>query len=480
MDERESGGENGERRADDGRAKPAEGVRIIGAEEAQAAIESGHAAGRRPEDAPRYGDVPAQPQGPRPPLRFPLSDAAGTPKLPPTSAPSTPPPTEASAGPDLPHWTEPPSGENPRILPDDAAPDDDLGVWSSFATQGPRWRDHPADWEEADFDDASALADDETRVGALDTGRSALFSFDEPTPPPQSEPEPMTIRSRTPAADPPPAPRRARVGPGRDVGAAIGTGIAVGVVVLVAFKIGKAVSLALITAVLVAAAAELYGAIQRRGYHPATLLGLLGTASLSGAAYWRGELAFPAVFGLFTVFTLLWYLAGVVHAEPVKNTGATLLVFAYVGFLGGFAGLMLKFPDGIGMLLGAIIATVAYDVGAFVVGSRMGHTPMSPRFSPNKTWEGYLGGVSAAVVACLVIVRAIHPWGGGSALELALLVGLAAAPLGDVCESMIKRDLGLKDMGEFLPGHGGVLDRIDALLFVIPATFYLVKVLKLT
>ena len=473
MDERENGGD---RDAEEPRAKPpAEGVRIIGAEEAQAAFESGHAAGRRPEDAPRYGDVPAQPQGPRPPLRFPLSDA-GAPKLPPATAPSAPPPPQAS-GPDMPHWTEPPSGENPRILPDDAAPDDDLGAWSSFATQGPRWRDHPADWEEADFDDASALADDETRVGALDTGRSALFSFDEPEPS-QPEPEPMTIRSRTPAAEPPPVSRR--VGPGRDVGTAIGTGVAVGIVVLIAFKIGKAVSLALITAVLVAAAAELYAAIQRRGYHPATLLGLLGTAALSGAAYWRGERAFPAVFGLFTVFTLLWYLAGVVHAEPVKNTGATLLVFAYVGFLGGFAGLMLKFPDGIGMLLGAIIATVAYDVGAFVVGSRMGHTPMSPRFSPNKTWEGYLGGVSAAVVACLVIVRAIHPWGGGSALELALLVGLAAAPLGDVCESMLKRDLGLKDMGEFLPGHGGVLDRIDALLFVIPATFYLVKLLKLT
>src|SRR5439155_26946636 len=101
MDERESGGEDGERRAEDGRAKPAEGVRIIGAEEAQAAIESGHAAGRRPEDAPRYGDVPAQPQGPRPPLRFPLSEAGGTPKLPPTSAPSSPPPPPASA-PDLP------------------------------------------------------------------------------------------------------------------------------------------------------------------------------------------------------------------------------------------------------------------------------------------------------------------------------------------------------------------------------------------
>ena len=200
MDERENGGDRGGEKDDDARAKPpAEGVRIIGAEEAQAAIESGHAAGRRPEDAPRYGDVPAQPQGPRPPLRFPLSEPGDAPKLPPTSAVPTPPPARGPARgggreagpargggpevrPEMPHWTEPPSGENPRILPDDAAPEDDLGAWSSFATQGPRWRDHPADWEEADFDDASALGDDETRVGALDTGWSAMFSFDDPEP----------------------------------------------------------------------------------------------------------------------------------------------------------------------------------------------------------------------------------------------------------------------------------------------------------
>src|SRR5437899_4589062 len=112
MDERENGGDRGGEKDDDARAKPpAEGVRIIGAEEAQAAIESGHAAGRRPEDAPRYGDVPAQPQGPRPPLRFPLSEPADTPKLPPASA--APP---SASGPERPHWTEPPSGENPRIL----------------------------------------------------------------------------------------------------------------------------------------------------------------------------------------------------------------------------------------------------------------------------------------------------------------------------------------------------------------------------
>lgn len=217
----------------------AEGVRIIGAEEAAAAIEAGQVAGRRPEDAPRFGDVPESPSGPRPELRFPGVDPQAVEKPPvvePTSrlAPPLPPPEDEgfwaeepppplpsppspsspaggryappamSREPDddrgfpspenhefwdsgdaprppapgpggsggesvpLPHWTEPPSGEHPRILPDAEDPadvDDDLRAWSSLST-GPRWRDHPTDWDEADFGD-EILDDPETRVGAL-------------------------------------------------------------------------------------------------------------------------------------------------------------------------------------------------------------------------------------------------------------------------------------------------------------------------
>jgi phosphatidate cytidylyltransferase len=133
----------------------------------------------------------------------------------------------------------------------------------------------------------------------------------------------------------------------------------------------------------------------------------------------------------------------------------------------------------VALLLGPIIATVAYDVGAYAVGSQFGRRPLAPSISPNKTVEGLIGGAlgSVAITTLVVgIVPRIHPWNIGRAFWLGVVVAIAA-PLGDLCESMVKRDLGVKDMGALLPGHGGVLDRIDALLFALPAAYYLLRVL---
>jgi phosphatidate cytidylyltransferase len=99
--------------------------------------------------------------------------------------------------------------------------------------------------------------------------------------------------------------------------------------------------------------------------------------------------------------------------------------------------------------------------------------PLARRVSPNKTWEGLAGGTVLALVVCMVIVRLMSPWSASSAFGLALIV-VVMAPLGDLCESMIKRDLGVKDMGALLPGHGGMFDRVDAVLFVLPAVYYMV------
>jgi phosphatidate cytidylyltransferase len=581
-----------------GPRQPAEGVRIIGADEAAAAIESGSVASKMPEDAPRFGDVPPQPAGPRPSLRFPGVDptsvdkppVAGEP-LPPQERPSaaddparpwdellarsaerrragssggsglfpedsggwfrseptaSPPRPEMPERPapstlgssfgqswfdddddfesarerpsatveppsgstPLPHWTEPPSGEVPRILPeaDDAEPepvDDDLTAWSSLST-GPRWRDQPTDWEEADFDDA-ILADEGPRVGALRATPedSGPFSFDdldvepEPEPPPLAIPPPSDGRTARPPVPPggraristlptstggPIGPPGLRGAPGgaderSDLSSRILTGAIAGGVVLVAAAIGPSALVFLVAVALTMASAELFHALRTRGYQPATLLGLVGTASLVGAVYWRGLDAYPLVIGLFVVFTLLWYLTGVVRAHPTINIAVTLMAFLYVSFLGSFAALILKAGSaGIRILIGAILATVAYDIGAFFVGRWAGKTPLAPSISPHKTVEGLVGASLATLLTCLVIVRAIDPWDGGKAFWLAVVVSIAA-PLGDLCESMIKRDLDVKDMGALLPGHGGILDRIDALIFVIPATYYLVRLI---
>ena len=102
---------------------------------------------------------------------------------------------------------------------------------------------------------------------------------------------------------------------------------------------------------------------------------------------------------------------------------------------------------------------------------------MAPNISPNKTWEGFAGGAVACVLSAIVVAQ-IHPWTAGSAIALAVLVAVVA-PLGDLAESMVKRDIGVKDMGSILPGHGGVLDRFDAMLFVLPGVYYLVELLDL-
>jgi phosphatidate cytidylyltransferase len=160
-----------------------------------------------------------------------------------------------------------------------------------------------------------------------------------------------------------------------------------------------------------------------------------------------------------------------------------MFVFCWVGGFGSYAALLLSpslFPNrhGIAFLLGAVVCAVGYDVGALAVGAWIGRRPLAPSISPSKTWEGAIGGALCAIAAAVVVVHFIHPWTLSKALLLGVIVAVVS-PLGDLCESLVKRHLGLKDMGTTLPGHGGFLDRVDGLLFVLPATFYLVKAVHL-
>ncbi len=237
----------------------------------------------------------------------------------------------------------------------------------------------------------------------------------------------------------------------------------------------------LVTVIVTAAGFELYEGFRRAGFQPATLIGLLGCVSIVGIAYNHGDRAFGLVTALVMIFTLLWYLFKVVNARPMVNAAVTVLGFVYVGVLGGFAGMLLVYPDGIGMLIGVVVCAIGYDIAGYLVGSRIGKRRLSPEWSPNKTMEGLAAGMGAAVVLGILIGGVgITPWNSiGDGFMLGLVVAIFA-PLGDLCESMLKRDLGLKDFGTMLPGHGGVLDRFDAILFCLPAVFYLVLALGLT
>jgi len=461
---------------------PSEGVRILDAEEAQAAVEAG--AGRtRPEEPPRPRREP--PPDARPAARFPLPTDRTTefdaPAPRPTPAPPPAPPIGETSGPlPLPHWTEPPTGEVPQIA---GEVDEEI-----FSTSGstPRFRGEAADWSSADFGDfdEEPLHDDDSDVGALvdapDIDDDELFAAEVAAKRSERRGRNRTARARTAtgaaaygASD---TTRPSRFQMGDEMTTRVVTGIGLAVVGLIFFALGRAATAVLVTVIVAAAAFELYEGFRRAGFQPATVIGLLGSAALVGIAYNYGERAFPLVSAVVLGFTLFWYLAKVVHARPMVNAAVTMLGFTYIGILGGFAGLLLVYPDGVGMVLGLVICAVGYDVVGFLVGSRIGKRPLAPDVSPNKTIEGLAAGMGAAVVLGVIVgvILDLTPWNSfGNGLLLGIIVAIFA-PLGDLCESMLKRDLGLKDLGTLLPGHGGVLDRFDAMLFCLPAVYYLV------
>lgn len=262
------------------------------------------------------------------------------------------------------------------------------------------------------------------------------------------------------------------------MGTAVMVGAGLAAVILLAMAAGPAIAVVVVTAVLGLAAVEYFNAVRVAGYHPAVLLGLAAVVTMPLAVYWRGERAIPVVLVLSLVFAALWYLTGVGPEGPVRGIGVTIFGVVYIGVLGSHAALLLSIPDmGTGLLTAAILVTVAYDVGGMVVGRAAGRTPLSAA-SPNKTVEGLIGGCAACVgtgiaMGLLAMPAPVGDTPGG--LKASLLLGVVVAvvaPIGDLTESVLKRDLGIKDMGAILPGHGGVLDRFDALLFVLPATYY--------
>ena len=261
---------------------------------------------------------------------------------------------------------------------------------------------------------------------------------------------------------------------GRDIQTAAIVGVILIGVTALAFFAGSKFAVALVTVVIGLCAVEYFNAVRRAGYQPAVLFGIVATVACPLAVYWKGYAAYPILVAVIVIAAFLWHFAEAdAEARVVESMGVTLLGVGWIGGLGSFAGLMLALPDGPGMLWAVIIATVGYDVGGLFVGRNAGSRPLSDA-SPNKTQEGLIGGVIVAVVLTVIVVGlvGIVPF---DSIKDAVLIGLAAAfaaPLGDLCQSLIKRDLGIKDMGSLLPEHGGMLDRVDGLLFVLPAVFY--------
>jgi phosphatidate cytidylyltransferase len=158
----------------------------------------------------------------------------------------------------------------------------------------------------------------------------------------------------------------------------------------------------------------------------------------------------------------------------VVNIAMTIFPLVYIPFLAGFV--MLTLAASTTLMISVLGLAVGYDIAAFAIGSWFGERPLAPTISPSKTWEGLVGATLVILLVSIVFLASVDPISTlMRAAGLAVVVSVFA-PLGDLAESMMKRDLGLKDMGSILPGHGGVLDRIDSILFAAPAAWYFFRI----
>jgi len=250
---------------------------------------------------------------------------------------------------------------------------------------------------------------------------------------------------------------------GRNLVAAIGVGVGLGAVVLASLLIERHWFIAVVALAAAAGTWELAGAL-RRGADirvPLPVL-LLGGQAMVWLVWPFGQAAVAVAFAATALGVLLWRMPG--GAEYyVRDVTAGVFTAAYVPLLCSFAALMVVAPDGAARVLTFIICVVASDVGGYTAGVLAGKHPMAPTISPKKSWEGFGGSLVTGMVAgALSVVFLLHGAWWAGVLTGALLV--VSATLGDLVESLMKRDMGIKDMGTLLPGHGGLLDRLDSLL----------------
>ena len=262
---------------------------------------------------------------------------------------------------------------------------------------------------------------------------------------------------------------------GRNLPAAIGVGVGLGILIIGSLILRKELMLGIVVAAIVVGVWELRRALAQVSIHVPLVPSLVGSVSMLVSAYVGGGEALIVTVGLTCVGILLWRIAdGVLDA--VRDIAGGFFVAVYPSFLAGFAALMLAADDGARRIVVFILVTVLSDVGGYAFGVLLGRHPMAPSVSPKKSWEGFGGSVLTCVVggAIAVVLLLDGPWWGGALLGACTAI---AATVGDLTESTIKRDLGIKDMSNILPGHGGLMDRLDSLLLTAPIIWAVLAVL---
>ncbi len=276
------------------------------------------------------------------------------------------------------------------------------------------------------------------------------------------------LRNAETATDRPPS--RA----GRNLPAAIGVGVFLGGLIILTALLWAPSFVALVTVVVVIGSLEMTTALRAGRIAPPLIPVLVGGA-LVPLAYVGGSDALILGYGLICLSVLVWRaLDGPERAG--RDIAGGVFIITYVPLLASFTSLMVDAPDGGRRIIVFVLLTTMSDIGGYAVGVLIGRHPMSPSISPKKSWEGFAGSLATSMLAGALGVPLLlgGPWWAGALLGLPVAV---VATVGDLSESTLKRDLGIKDMGSLLPGHGGVMDRLDSLLLTAPLVWVLLGVL---
>jgi phosphatidate cytidylyltransferase len=275
-------------------------------------------------------------------------------------------------------------------------------------------------------------------------------------------------------------PRRERgARAGRNLPVAILTALLLAGVLIASLVLSRPLFVAFLLGIVTLALLELLAVLRARATRPARPVVLAMGALLVVGAYLEG----PAALSFGLLATILasfgWYLVDRGRTEVTRNVAATVFAVVYVPFMAAHLSLVVGRADHyVGAMIGYAALVVIYDTAAYATGATLGRRPIAPQVSPNKSWEGAIGASVACLAAGAFLLPLWEPWTLASGLVLAGAT-CVVAPLGDLSESMLKRDLAVKDMGSILPGHGGVLDRVDALLFMAPVLYYVLAAFDL-
>jgi phosphatidate cytidylyltransferase len=262
---------------------------------------------------------------------------------------------------------------------------------------------------------------------------------------------------------------------GRNLPAAIAVGVGMILVVLASLFVWRQAFLGVIALATGLGIWEMVRALKVTGARPPLLPLVAGGVLMTGLAWYGSTDALILGLVVTVLATMLWRLADGVTGLT-KDLAATMLIAVYVPFLLSFGVLLARPDDGDYRVLITLLAVVLSDTGGYAAGVFLGKHPMAPTISPKKSWEGFAGSVTAAAVGSSLLAYFLLDvpfyWG----LLFGAVISVVAV-LGDLAESMLKRDIGIKDMSNLLPGHGGLMDRLDSILFAVPTAFLLLSLI---